>query len=594
MSLVEQILGKAGAKPLNLAGKLTHQGARRARPRARGCSSASTRCRCTSPRRWARRRWRCSARAARTNGGRGACAPRGDQHAHLPALRQRRLRRRQDERMPDHAAGGRGARRGARAARRRQRGGEGLRIVRQRYNPYGGAERFVERALPALERARHRADADRAHGQRAGERAASCASTLSTSATCGATGRSRARRARPGTASASTSCSRTSASPAATSTARATACTALARAAPRRRPDRSSALGMALNPYHRYVCGAEKRMFEHPRLRAVICNSAMVRDEIAARLPHRAREAARDLQRRRPRALPSAPARRACATRRARSSAAGRATCCSCSSARGSRARDWPPPSPPLAAANEPAFRLAGRGARPRAAKFAELARRAGVAERVAFLGGRDDVRPYYAAADCFILPTRYDPFPNTALEALAMGLPAIVSSRCGAAEVIEPGASGWVCEPDDVPRHRAADARRRRRPCAPASAPAARPRAAAERFGIDGMAARAFGALRARYDVTSRSALSAACSPYVRPYAKVFGLAVLGMMLTAATEPLFPALIKPLLDGASPRAAHRACPPIGVRRRHHRHLRAARHSDLHLVVLHDLGGAER
>ena len=26
-------------------------------------------------------------------------------------------------------------------------------IVRQRYNPYGGAERFIERALPALERA---------------------------------------------------------------------------------------------------------------------------------------------------------------------------------------------------------------------------------------------------------------------------------------------------------------------------------------------------------------------------------------------------------------------------------------------------------
>jgi ATP-binding cassette, subfamily B, bacterial MsbA len=36
----------------------------------------------------------------------------------------------------------------------------------------------------------------------------------------------------------------------------------------------------------------------------------------------------------------------------------------------------------------------------------------------------------------------------------------------------------------------------------------------------------------------------------YVRPYAKVFSLAVLGMILTAATEPLFPALIKPLLDG--------------------------------------------
>jgi subfamily B ATP-binding cassette protein MsbA len=37
----------------------------------------------------------------------------------------------------------------------------------------------------------------------------------------------------------------------------------------------------------------------------------------------------------------------------------------------------------------------------------------------------------------------------------------------------------------------------------------------------------------------------------YVRPYGKAFAVAVLGMVLTAATEPLFPALIKLLLDGA-------------------------------------------
>ena len=36
----------------------------------------------------------------------------------------------------------------------------------------------------------------------------------------------------------------------------------------------------------------------------------------------------------------------------------------------------------------------------------------------------------------------------------------------------------------------------------------------------------------------------------YVRPHAKVFALAVVGMIAAAATEPLFPALMKPLLDG--------------------------------------------
>ena len=37
----------------------------------------------------------------------------------------------------------------------------------------------------------------------------------------------------------------------------------------------------------------------------------------------------------------------------------------------------------------------------------------------------------------------------------------------------------------------------------------------------------------------------------YVRPYWKPFAIAVGGMILTAATEPMFPALMKPLLDGS-------------------------------------------
>jgi len=48
----------------------------------------------------------------------------------------------------------------------------------------------------------------------------------------------------------------------------------------------------------------------------------------------------------------------------------------------------------------------------------------------------------------------------------------------------------------------------------------------------------------------------------YVRPYARVFALAVLGIVAAAATEPLFPALIKPLLDaGFGARAP--STPPV-------------------------------
>jgi UDP-glucose:(heptosyl)LPS alpha-1,3-glucosyltransferase len=142
-----------------------------------------------------------------------------------------------------------------------------------------------------------------------------------------------------------------------------------------------------------------------------------------------------------------------------------------------------------LALPEAKSFQLFIAGRDRQQSRFQAQAEAQGVARRVRFLGGREDVRPLYAAADCLILPTRYDPFPNTVLEALAMGLPAIVSTRCGAAEVIRPGANGWVCEPDD------AQALARLMQAAgkaihdPATEGAAR--ATAEGFAIDAMAAR-------------------------------------------------------------------------------------------------------
>ncbi|HZE96596.1 MAG TPA: glycosyltransferase family 4 protein [Planctomycetota bacterium] len=57
---------------------------------------------------------------------------------------------------------------------------------------------------------------------------------------------------------------------------------------------------------------------------------------------------------------------------------------------------------------------------------------------RVVMLGRRTDVSQLYAAADAFIFPTLYDPFPNAVLEAMASGIPAIVSRVAGVSEVID------------------------------------------------------------------------------------------------------------------------------------------------------------
>src|SRR4029077_18587855 len=75
------------------------------------------------------------------------------------------------------------------------------------------------------------------------------------------------------------------------------------------------------------------------------------------------------------------------------------------------------------------------------------LVRSRGLASRVHFAGTQGDVRPWYGAADAFVLATLYDPFPNAALEAMACGLPVITTRQCGTAEIIEEGVSGFVVD---------------------------------------------------------------------------------------------------------------------------------------------------
>ena len=61
------------------------------------------------------------------------------------------------------------------------------------------------------------------------------------------------------------------------------------------------------------------------------------------------------------------------------------------------------------------------------------------------------DVKPFYGAADAFVLPTLYDPFPNAALEAMACALPVITSPKSGAAELVIENDAGLVCPSRDV-----------------------------------------------------------------------------------------------------------------------------------------------
>ncbi len=208
-------------------------------------------------------------------------------------------------------------------------------------------------------------------------------------------------------------------------------------------------LRVALSPWHQYTLAMERKLFASPWLRAVLCNSKMVRDDIKARfgLPDERLPVLYN-------AVDSNVFSPALAMHRERI-----------------RARYKIP-------VDAPVFLLVGSGFRRKGVPAAiaalaqmpadthlmvvgddrgvdaykRLARDHGVRERVAFTGFQQDVAPYYGAADAFVLPAIYDSFPDAAMEALASGLPVVTSTRSGAAELVTENDAGFVCDARDVP----------------------------------------------------------------------------------------------------------------------------------------------
>ena len=214
-------------------------------------------------------------------------------------------------------------------------------------------------------------------------------------------------------------------------------------------------LATHLSPHHRYVLAAERALFTGPRLKAVICNSEMVRGEIAARF--------------------GTPAEKLVLIRNAVDADAFHPGLREEMRA-GVRQQVKIPENANVAlhvgsgferkgvaalleavalAPTKPWALVVGRDKR--LPRYLELARRLGIAERTRFVGAVSDVRPYYAAADSFVLASLYDPQPNAVLEAMACGLPVVTTTKCGAAELLVENESGFVRDALDV--HGFADA---------------------------------------------------------------------------------------------------------------------------------------
>lgn len=106
----------------------------------------------------------------------------------------------------------------------------------------------------------------------------------------------------------------------------------------------------------------------------------------------------------------------------------------------------------PLVLKRHPKARLWIVGDGPSRAELAKLADETGLADKIRFWGfiKNTNVGRYYAEAGIFCSPTRYEPFGQTLLEAMAAGLP-IVASHTGAVPTIISPDVGLTFPVDDV-----------------------------------------------------------------------------------------------------------------------------------------------
>jgi UDP-glucose:(heptosyl)LPS alpha-1,3-glucosyltransferase len=207
--------------------------------------------------------------------------------------------------------------------------------------------------------------------------------------------------------------------------------------------------GLRMSPFHRSALGLERALFKSSRLKAVVVNSQMVADEILRHFSY-PRERIHlvpngiDLAR----FSPEARGQHRAAMRRQFGVSEDRPVALFVGS--GFARKGLAQAIEALSRSHVDAELWAiGRERQPSA--YAALAERHGVGPRLRLLGPQADVLAYYAAADMLLLPSIYDPFPSTVIEALACGLPVVTSTGCGARDAVAQLDPALVRDPLDV-----------------------------------------------------------------------------------------------------------------------------------------------
>jgi glycosyltransferase involved in cell wall biosynthesis len=100
-----------------------------------------------------------------------------------------------------------------------------------------------------------------------------------------------------------------------------------------------------------------------------------------------------------------------------------------------------------VAVSTLPDFQLIIVGQDKQLAKLNKRVKALKLEKRVLVTGPQHDIKNHLAAADLFCLPSLYDPFPNAVLEALCSALPVVVTDAVGIADVVSQHNAGMVCE---------------------------------------------------------------------------------------------------------------------------------------------------
>ncbi len=98
-------------------------------------------------------------------------------------------------------------------------------------------------------------------------------------------------------------------------------------------------------------------------------------------------------------------------------------------------------------------------------ARLRALVARAGLEQRVHWLGEREDVPEIVRALDALLLPSWEEPFGRAVIEAMALAVPVVATSVGGPRELVEDGREGYLVAPRDARAWAAAIARVLRSP---------------------------------------------------------------------------------------------------------------------------------